>query len=518
MDMQDSANKLLNFVNQQRQEQANRMSAEDARKTAIIGLLGALGATQVGDDSITFEGEKLVLPAAFEGRVLDAVDYLKAYHNAMEKKYEYNRTFQYRPWDGANAFHNVMMKLFGTAGIGKDRPATFFSPERPPVMETINVGLDKTTQIPWGEVVFSQLDATFGVGGRMDEEMGQLFHLSVEAPKKYKRQIEAFYAMVEKELKENSIYRGKAITGAKNPVYLDTSKVDPNKIVYSEEVLTNLSTNLWSRIRYTEAYRTGLDVELKRAVLLEGPYGTGKSLAGMLTAQEAEKHGWTFLLCRSGVDDLFEVLQTAQLYAPAVVWFEDIDVVASGENADPEKISKLLDRLDGIQGKGAEVIAGFTTNFVENLQKGVLRPGRIDAIIHIGELDADGYAKLIKSLVKPQFLGSIDYEKVPAAMHGFLPAFVSEAIKGALSYALTRNQGSIAGIKITTDDLVNSARALRPQLDLMNGAKEGASGATLDSVLKNTFRETLNKTKQNVVDKNGNYGLQVADDREMSNE
>lgn len=515
MEMKDSADKLLNFMQNQRVEAENRMSADEAKKAAILGLLGALGSTRVGDDSITFEGDKLILPASFDGRVPEAIDYLKAYYNAMEKKYEYNRTFQYRPWDGANAFHNVMMKLFGTAGIGKDRPATFFTPERPPVMETINIGLEQTTQIPWGEVSFSQLDATFGVGGREDPELGMLFHLSVEAPKKYKRQIEAFYMMVEKELKEHSIYRGKAITGAKNPMYLDTSKVDPAKIVYSEEVLNHLNTNLWSRIRYTEAYRSGLDVELKRAVLLEGPYGTGKSLAGMLTAQEAEKHGWTYLLCRSGVDDLFEVLQTAQLYAPSVVWFEDIDVVASGENADPEKISKLLDRLDGIQGKGAEVIAGFTTNFVDKLQKGVLRPGRIDAIIHIGELDVQGYEKLIKSLVKPQFLGEIDYGKVPAAMAGFLPAFVAESIKGALSYALTRNEGSLNGIQINTDDLVNSALALRPQLDLMNGAKEGANTPTLDSVLRNTLKDTLNKTKQNIPDKEGDYGLFVDEDREV---
>lgn len=511
MDSQDSANKLMQFVNQQQVEQANRMSADDARKAAIIGLLGALGATTVGDDSIVFEGDKLILPATFEGNVLGAVDYLKRYHTAMEKHYEYNRTFQYRPWDGANAFHNVMMKLFGSAGLGKNRPETFFSPERPPVMETINVGVDQTTQIPWGEVELPQLDATFGVTGRHDPEMGDLFHLTVDAPKKYKRQIEAFYAMVEKELREHSIYRGKAITGAKSPTYIDTSKVDPDKVVYSEEVMTQLTTNLWSRLRYTEQYRT-MGIDLKRAVLVEGPYGTGKTLAGMLTAQEAIANGWTFLLCRSGQDNLFEVLQTAQLYAPAVVWFEDIDVVAS--NGDEAHISKLLDLLDGVQGKGAEVVAGFTTNFVENLQKGVLRPGRIDAIVHIGELDAGGYQKLIKSLVKPELLGEIDYEKVQNAFAGFLPAFVAEAIKGALAYALTRNAGKLKHVKINTDDLIDSSLALRPQLDLMNGAKEGANLPTMDSVLTSTVSSVLNKTVLNRVDTKGQRGLFVDDERE----
>lgn len=508
MDYQQSADKLAEFMNQQVSEQASRMSQDEAKKATIIALLGALGATQVGDDSISFQGDKLILPSAFEGRVPEAIEYLKNYYHAMEKHYEYNRTFRYRPHDGANAFHNVAMKLFGTAGIGKNREATFFNPERPPVMETINVGLEKTTQIPWGKVEFTQLDATFNVGGRRDPELGDLFHLSVDAPKKYKRQINAFYEMVEKELKENSIYRGKAITGADNPTYLDTSKVDPAKVVYSAEVMTQLETAFWSRLRYTEAYRK-MGLDLKRAVLLEGSYGTGKSLAGMLTAQEAEKNGWTYILCRSGQDDLFNVLQTAQLYAPAVVWFEDIDVVASG--GDPEHIARLLDVLDGVQGKGSEILAGFTTNFVEKLQKGVLRPGRIDNIIHIGELDAEGYQKLIKSLVQPEQLGDIDYDKVQASFAGFLPAFVSEAIKGALSYSLTRNNGNLKGIKINTDDLQNSALALRPQLELMNGAKEGANKPTLDSVLNGTLAETLNKTEMIYDSGTNSHYLEVKD-------
>lgn len=511
-DMQDGANKLLAFVANQETEQKNRISAEDAKRKAIIGLLGALGSTAVGDDSIQFSGDKILLPASFEGRVLEAANYLVRYHESMEKHYEYNRTMKYRPQDGAHAFNQVMRNLFGSEGLGKDRPETLFTPKRPPAMETINVGLNQTAQIPWGEVEFPPLSATFNIGGRQDRELGELFHLSVDAPKKYRRQIEAFYEMVEKELKERSIYRGKAITGAVNPTYIDTSKVDPNKVVYSAAVMRDLETNLWSRLRYTEAYRTGLNMDLKRAVLVEGPYGTGKTLAGMLTAQEAELHGWTYILCRPGVDDLFQVLQTAELYAPAVVWFEDIDVVASG--GDETQISKLLDRLDGVQGKGAEVIAGFTTNFVEKLQKGVLRPGRIDAIIHIGELDADGYQKLVKNLVPAAHLGDVDYDIVRTKLAGFMPAFVTESIRGAMSYALTRNKGKLAGITITTDDIVASADGLRRQLDLMNGATEGANVPTLDSVFQTKLTTTINQSRY-MHDKDGNMGLYVDESREI---
>ena len=144
---------------------------------------------------------------------------------------------------------------------------------------------------------------------------------------------------------------------AEEPTFLDLSKIDPNKVIYSEEVLTQLNTNLWSVLEHTDLMRS-YGLPLKRAVLLEGPYGTGKTLAGTLTAKRAVENGWTFILVRPGQDDLFTALKTAQVYAPAVVWFEDIDGLAKGGT--DEQISRLLDALDGAQTKGHAVVAGFT--------------------------------------------------------------------------------------------------------------------------------------------------------------
>lgn len=512
MNMPNGADKLAAFIQQQSTEAATKLSPAEVQRRGIIALLGSLGGMAVTDDSIEFTGTKITLPAQYEGKVTEAIDFLRRYHVSQEKQYGFNKTFNYRPMDGAYAFNAVMRQMFGTTGIGKNVPATFFSPEKPPQMQTVNIGLGKTEQVPWGEVEFPPLDATFQLQAKRDPEKGLLFHLGVEAPKKYRRHIDAFYQMVEKYLKENSIYKGKAITGAENPDFLDTSKVDPKKVVYSEKVMDLLNQNLFGRVRNADEMRE-MGIPLKRAVLLEGPYGTGKSLAGMLTAQEAEKAGWTYLLCRPGQDDLFETLKTAQLYAPAVVWFEDIDVVAS--NGDPEKISKLLDLLDGVQGKGVEVIAGFTTNFVEKLQKGVLRPGRIDSIIHIGELDSAGLRKLIGQLIQPEFLGEIDYDRVQAAFKGFLPAFVTEAINGALAVSLIRNGGRKKGIKINTEDLQDSALGLHRQLDLMNGAAEGDSRPTMQSVFKDTVVDIFNKFETDRYDDNGNAGMRYNETRDV---
>lgn len=510
----DGVSKLKSFIAQQHANAVVKVSELDLQRAAILTALEQLGGLNVGDDSIEFKGNKIVLPEQYDGDVLAAAKYLERYHESQEKTYGYNRKFRYRPWDGAHAFHSVLKKYFGTTGLGKNIPPSFFSPERPPQMETINVGLNKTTQIPWGEVEFPPLSATFQIHGVNDREFGDLFYLGVEAPKKFKKHIEAFYELIEKELKENSIYKGKAITGATRPDFLDTSRVDPKRVVYSEKVMELLDQNLFGRVKFADQLRE-MGIPLKRSVLLEGPYGTGKSLAGMLTAQEAERSGWTYILCRPGQDDLFNVLKTAQLYAPAVVWYEDIDTLASGGSA--EHISQLLDLLDGVQGKGVEVIAGFTTNFVENLQKGVLRPGRIDSIIHIGELDSAGYRKLVDQLVKPEFLGNVDYELVQKSFTGFLPAFVTEAINGALAVAVTRSGGNLKNLKIDTQDLIDSGLNLRRQLDLMNGATEGAKVPTLDSVFEQKLIDVSGKMEFGY-SKDNNNGLVYNATREPKNE
>lgn len=497
---------FLELAMQLQSSKVTAVSEVEAQRLAMLHVLRELGKLTVDDNDLKFEGTKIVLPATYKSNVPAAIKYLQNYVESQEKRYEYSRVFKYRPWDGANAFQNTLRKLFGTTGIGADT-LTFFG-SNPPQMRTVASGVDQTIQVPWGEVNFPQLDAKFSLSATRDEDFGMVFQLFVVAPRKYNREISAFFDAVGQELTENSIYKGKAIDGADNPGFVKLG-LDPSKVVYSDEVFTQLQGNLWGLFQYTDEMRR-LGIPLKRAVLLEGPYGAGKTLAGKLTAQQAVANGWTYIVVRPGQDDFTTAMKTAAMYAPAVVWVEDFDVVGSGGT--DVQISQLLDTLDGITNKGVEVIAAFTTNHVEKLQKGVLRPGRLDAIIHIGALDQPGVTKLVKSLVNSQNLGDIDFQKVFEEFVGFYPAFVVEAIHSAVRHNLTRNNGR-AG-KIETVDLVNSAQGLRRQLELMDAAGEGANTPTLDSVLFDKFRETLNRVNL-VSDTRGNKGLYVDPEREL---
>lgn len=449
-------------------------SQDERNRQAVLDALAKLGNVVIGEDSLRWEGSSFVFPASMREDYDGVIRFIKDYDRQQNSEFSFRRTFKYRWQDGAAAFERAMKKVFGTSGVG-GTIHTFFG-KIPPEYRTVNVGPSQTIQVPWNKIVFSPLDASFYLTTTRSQEYGEVFEIVAEMPRKYRAHIEAFFQIIENELQINSIYRGKAFTGGAEPIFLDTAAVDPERVIYSEEVLIQLETSMWSLIRHTESMRNNR-IPLKRAVLVEGPYGTGKTLTGLLTAKIAVEHGWTFIKARPGKDSLEDILKTAQLYAPAVVWFEDIDVPAKGK--DDEQISVLLDILDGITAKGTEVLAGFTTNEVHKLQKGVLRPGRIDAVIHIGGLDEEGYEKLVKVLISPEYLGNIDYKRVAEALDGMLPAFAKEAIDRAMRYSISRNNG-VPGL-IETEDLVHAANGLRPQLELMNDA---VAGATIDPLEK----------------------------------
>ena len=490
---------------------ASRPPTEQEKITAeLLAKLDALGGQSVTEDSLIFTGTQFILPEQMEGKIDEVVDFLTDWDKQQNAEFQFVKTFNFKPADGAAAFNRAMKRVFGTTGIGK---ATFsFFGKQPPQYRSVPAGPGgKTIQVPWGRVNFSLLDATFLLGTTMTDEYGVVFQIAVEAPKKHQARVEGFFRVIEDELNNASIYKGQAITAhPEEPQFVDTSGIDPAKIIYRPEVYEQLDVNLWAPMRYTEALRRA-GIPLKRAVLLEGPNGTGKTLAGLRTAQIAQENGWTFILVRAG-DDPFSALTTARMYAPSVVWIEDLDVIASAGISATEgrkAIAKVLDTLDNVQAKGAEVMAGFTSNFADKLDKSVVRPGRLDAVIPVGSLDADGYERLVRVLVGENLAEEIDFGQVAAAYEGFLPAFASEAAQRAVRYSITRNAGEPS--LISTADLVDAAFGMKAHLDLMDNAKHGDHDVTtLDVRLGELVSHAINNTKGKMVTGDNGYDITFA--------
>ncbi len=443
-----------------------------------------------GDELAYHDGSQILLPEGMApGQARRIFDRLEV---EQETETKFDISFRYRPDDGAHATAQVIKRRYGMS-IGEKIDMGFFG-TKPPETRTIKVGVDETVQVPWGLISIPTLPGLkmLFCDGHPDPELGPVFDLHVTAPRKYKKEIEEFFAEVEQYLKEHSIYRGKAVVGTNKPEFLDFNNFDRTQIVFADDVNATLNRTVWAVMRHTDALREE-GVPRKRAVLLHGPFGTGKSSAGIITALEAVANGWTFIAARPGRDKAEDVLRLARLYSPAVVFIEDIDnETASGVD---NEVTRFLDAFDGISAKDGELIAMLTSNHLERIHQGMLRPGRFDAIVEVSGLDRAAVERLIKSVVKPGKLDpSVDFDAVHNAMAGFLPAFAKEVLIRAITDAIDRLDGQLNYV-LTTENLVEAAVSLQPQYQAFLAANEGERPPTLDQ----TFQDAVTRAAQGVV-------------------
>lgn len=449
----------------------------------LLATLAELGGSKTAADEVVFEGKRIVLPENLT--MASAIEFLQSKMKDENQIIEFSRVFKYRPWDGAHAVVNVFNRV---GGMWTQKPTMGFWGPNPPEMVTIDTGFNKTEQIPWSAVQVPFLPGViFYLESDRLVDQGELFKITVSGPKMYKHQVEGVFKMIEEELKSNSIYRGKAIDASSTPQFLDLSGVDERRVTYSDEVIAQLNANVWTTLEHTNLLRS-LAMPIKRAALLEGPYGTGKTLAAFLTAKRAVANQWTFIYVKPG-QDLVRSLQTARMYEPAVVFFEDLDAL---DTEGKDKTSVVLDAFDGITAKGAKILILLTTNHPELIHKGMVRPGRLDAVIHIGSLDLNGIRRLIESHVNPDVLGDLDFAAIYTAMDGFVPAFAVEAIGRAQRYAIART--GQAPKKLETADFVEAALGLQPQLALMN-ADEKKNQPTVDDLVENRMAQVMAKSR-----------------------
>lgn len=480
---------------------ANATEKAAAQGVDIGALLGGflgehvdrMAADIIVSDAVAYhDSQKIVLPRGMSfSKAMTTLERLK---KEQETPTEFQRKFLYRPNDGAYAAFQVLRERYGMS-MGKAQ-MTFFG-LKPAETREVQIGFNQKISLPWGLIeipVFPGLELYFQE--TKDRDYGLVFNIYAAGPKKFQDDMDALFDAIEEYLKVSSIYRGNAIIGGDHPEFMDLDSFDRSQIVFSDEVNTQVAGQLFAPIRHREAMRAE-GIPLKRTILAYGPFGTGKSSLGLITAQEAVANGWTFIAAKAGRDKPEDILRTARLYEPAVVFVEDIDTDTSSGEA--EDVTKFLDAFDGISTKRGELIALMTTNHIERIHKGMLRPGRLDGIIEVAELDRHGIEKLVKAIVDGDKLaGNVDYDKVCEAMTGFLPAFVRGSITRSQTFAIERAGGSL-GYTIDTEDLIGAAHSYRVQHGLLEDANEGQRKPTLDRAFSDQIDRQVRETMTTLV-------------------
>ena len=102
---------------------------------------------------------------------------------------------------------------------------------------------------------------------------------------------------------------------------------------------------------------------------------------------------------------------------PKFVVFEDIDCVFDGrEGKSKVTFSGLLNALDGLS-SGRNQVTFMTTNHIENLDEALIRPGRVDLRVHLGNID-DSQARRLHA----KFFGDVSCDDFVRKFTGQSPA------------------------------------------------------------------------------------------------
>jgi transitional endoplasmic reticulum ATPase len=441
-------------------------------------------------------GEQLIIPKAMT--IQDAIALLMRQAKYEDETVDIKEDIDCFLWDGALALSKAMARKFGFASA-EVIPGGFFRPDQKPQMISVNVEFNRTVLVPWGRFTLP------GVEGHIETTYNHkdgkiIFSIKSTVRRKYEEVIRELVSLTREIVKNESIYRGKAIRirfkddhgnneAMPTPFFLDLTRVNEKELIFSEDVQNAIETSIFTPVEQSKKCRE-YRIPLKRGVLLSGPYGTGKTLAAYVTAKKCDKNNWTFLYCERA-NELGEMVRFAKQYEPAVIFCEDIDREVEGERT--VEMDDILNIVDGIESKNSEIMIILTTNHVEKIAKAMLRPGRLDAVINVLPPDAKAVEKLVRLYGRELIAVEDDLSKVGEVLKGRIPAVIRECVERSKLAAIKRAGDNLSGsMKITADDLHEAALTMKLQLDLLDKeVKLANSNERLGEALKSVIDESV---------------------------
>lgn len=419
------------------------------------------------DTDIKYDGRAITLPDDPAKMPLrTAVEALERKIEDEEQNHSVYEILDAYPDDALVAFNEAMRQLYGWAS---PVPKPGFFGSTPPQTVTIKTGPGPkdAVQVPFGEFKLPGVEGRIGVQKIPDGGNGPALVVYGEIMKRDAPIVMELCRKTREILKSSSIYKGKAIRIRSNAEgYIDMNRgleFIPTAHIQEDELVLNSNEHdlvrctLWAPIQNTqECLKHG--IPLNRGVLLEGIYGTGKTMTASVTSKICVDNGWTYILL-DDVRGLKDALLLAQRYQPAVVFAEDADRVADKRD---QRGNDLLNTIDGVLSKNSQVITVLTTNHVERLDRAMLRPGRLDAVITIKAPDQEAVERLMRiygrGLIDPKAKLGPAAEKLA----GNIPATIREVVERSKLAMIANGNESVTG-----EDLLVSANGMASHLELL---------------------------------------------------
>ena len=229
-----------------------------------------------------------------------------------------------------------------------------------------------------------------------------------------------------------------------------------------------------------------LGIEPPRGVLLYGPPGTGKTLIAKAVASES---GANFIPVRGpqllskwvGESEraVREVFKKARQVAPSIIFFDEIDALApargtsSDSHVSDNVLNQILTEMDGLEELKDVVIMG-ATNRPDIVDPALLRAGRFDRLVYIGEPTFEDRKKIIRIHTRFMPFEGSTLEEIVNLTEGY-----SEEAIGELVEKLGKDRNL---------DLDEVKAAVTAVAEGSSGASSGVAGSiSLNSCMKRTW-------------------------------
>lgn len=205
-------------------------------------------------------------------------------------------------------------------------------------------------------------------------------------------------------------------------------------------------------LKYPEAFQK-FGVRPPKGTLLYGVPGTGKTLLAKAVANESEANfisvkGPELLSKWVGESEagIREVFRKAKQAAPTVIFFDEIDSIASNRSANDgdsgvtkRVVNQLLTEMDGME-ELEDVAVIAATNRPDILDPGLMRPGRFDRHIKVEVPNEEGRLAIFKVHTKDMPLADdVDLKKLAKNTEGYVGADIESVCREAAMLTLRNN-------------------------------------------------------------------------------
>ena len=205
-------------------------------------------------------------------------------------------------------------------------------------------------------------------------------------------------------------------------------------------------------LKYPENFEK-FGVKPPKGVLIYGPPGTGKTLLAKAVANESASNfiaikGPELLSKWVGESEkgVREVFRKARQTAPTVIFFDEIDSIAStrgGGSSDncvtQRVVNQLLTEIDGME-ELTDVAVIAATNRVDILDPALVRPGRFDRHVKVEAPNEAGRLSIFKVHTKKMPLAeNVSLKRLAKESDGYVGSDIEAVCREAVMLALREN-------------------------------------------------------------------------------